>query len=217
MNLTAERLQQILPRAPRPWLTACLELMPAAGIDTPNEVASFLAQCGHESDDFRRLEENLSYSAVRMAQVWKRFASNPQEKDPKKRTPNELAAKYQHNPESLANFVYANIIGNGDEASGDGWRFHGRGPIQLTGRANYEACGYDIGEELLARPELLLTPYTGIRSALWFWRTTNLDDLDDDADARLETRRINGGETGLEHRQKLLNHILRNLEASWTS
>lgn len=206
MNLTAERLQQILPRAPRPWLAACIELMPSAGIDTPNEVASFLAQCAHESDDFRRLEENLNYSAERLMQVW-----------PRRFPTFEIARKYEHVPERLANFVYANRIGNGDEASGDGWRFHGRGPIQLTGRRNYDACGYDIGEELLVRPELLLTPNVGIRSALWFYRTHNLDEVDDDEDVRIETRRINGGETGLEHRQKLFNHILRNLEASWTS
>ncbi len=203
MNLTAERLQHILPRAPRPWLDACIELMPAAGIDTPNEVASFLAQCAHESDDFRRLEENLNYSAERLMQVW-----------PRRFPTFEIARKYEHVPERLANFVYANRIGNGDEASGDGWRFHGRGPIQLTGRRNYTACGEDIGADLIGHPELLLTPYTGIRSALWFWRTHNLDEIDDDEDVRLETRRTNGGEIGLAHRQRLFNHILRHLEAA---
>ncbi len=202
MNLAAERLQQILPRAPRSWLAACVELMPAAGIDTPHEVASFLAQCAHESNEFTHLEENLNYSAERLMQVW-----------PRRFIRYEFAQRYEHSPERLANYVYANRMGNGDEASGDGWRFHGRGPIQLTGRSNYTTCGEDIGDNLVAQPDFLLTPYTGIRSALWFWRTHNLDDVDDDEDVRIETRRINGGETGIEHRQKLFNHILRHLEA----
>ncbi len=203
MNLTVERLRAVLPRAPAAWLDACVELMPTAGIDTPHEVASFLAQCAHESNEFTRLEENLNYSAERLMQVW-----------PRRFPTFEIASKYERSPERLANFVYANRIGNGDEASGDGWRFHGRGPPQLTGRHNYTACGEDMGYDLLANPELLLTPYVGIRSALWFWRTHNLDELDDDEDVRLETRRINGGQTGIEHRQKLFEHILRHLEAA---
>lgn len=199
----AVTLAAALPRAPMPWLESCIELMPTAGIDTPHEMASFLAQVAHESDEFRRLEENLNYSAERLMQVW-----------PRRFPTFEIARKYEHSPERLANYVYSNRIGNGDEASGDGWRFHGRGPIQLTGRRNYTACGEDIGEDLVAQPELLLTPFIGIRSALWFWRTHNLDEVDDDEDVRIETRRINGGETGIEHRQKLFNHILRHLEAA---
>lgn len=203
MTVDLRRLSAALPRAPAPWLSACIDLMPAAGIDTPHEIASFLAQCAHESNEFTRLEENLTYSSERLMQVW-----------PRRFPTFEIAQKYERSPERLANYVYANRMGNGDEASGDGWRFHGRGPPQLTGRRNYTACGEDIGEDLVAHPELLLTPYTGIRSALWFWRTHNLDEVDDDADVRIETRRINGGETGLAHRQQLFNHILRHLEAA---
>ena len=202
MNLTADALQPILPRAPRAWLQTAIEECPKAGIDTPHEFASFLAQCAHESNEFTRLEENLNYSAERLMQVW-----------PRRFTAFDFAQRYEYSPERLANYVYSNRIGNGDEASGDGWRFHGRGPIQLTGRRNYTACGEDIGADLIGHPELLLTPHTGIRSALWFWRTMNLDEMDDDEDVRLESRRINGGETGLAHRQQLFNHILRNLEA----
>ncbi len=214
--ITVQTLRGALPRAPQPWLAACVELMPTAGIDTPHEVASFLAQCAHESNEFTHLEENLNYSAARLAQVWKRFATNP-DAPLEDRQPNALALRLEHNPEELANYIYADENRGpksklGNIQPGDGWRFHGRGPIQLTGRSNYTACGEDIGEDLVARPELLLTPYTGIRSALWFWRP--LDDVDDDEDVRIETRSINGGETGLQHRQKLFNHILRHLEAA---
>lgn len=203
MILTATTLQQMMPRAPRPWLEAMAVELPLAGIDTPHEVASFVAQVAHESNELTHLEENLNYSAERLMVVWpKRFPSH------------DIAQRYEHNPERLANYVYANRIGNGDEASGDGWHFHGRGPIQLTGRRNYAACGADIGEELLAVPGLLLLPLPGIRSALWFWRMMNLDEIDDDRDVKAETRRINGGENGLVERQRYFNHCLRILEAT---
>lgn len=203
MNLNTSILRTVLPKAPRPWLEAIVAELPKHGLDTPEEVASFLAQCAHESNEFTHLEENLNYSAERLMVVWpKRFPSF------------DIAQRYEHVPERLANYVYAHRMGNGDEASGDGWRFHGRGPIQLTGRRNYAACGTDIGEGLLVVPELLLKPVVGIRSALWFWKITNLDKFDDDRDVKVETRRINGGENGLAHRQQLFNHYLRLLEAA---
>lgn len=203
MNLTADALQQTMPRAPRAWLDVMATELPKWGIDMPYEVASFVAQIAHESVDLTHLEENLNYSAERLMQVWpRRFPSF------------EIAQKYERMPEKLANYVYANRLGNGEEASGDGWRYHGRGPIQLTGRRNYAACGANLGEDLLGNPGLLLTPVVGIQSALWFWRSNNLDELDDDADVRLETRRINGGETGLVHRQAAFDHFLKILEAA---
>ena len=203
MQLTADTLQQMMPRAPRAWLEAMAVELLLAGIDTPHEGASFVAQISHESNDLTHLEENLSYSAERLMQVWpRRFPSF------------EIAQKYEHLPDKLANYVYAHRLGNGEEASGDGWRYHGRGPIQLTGRRNYAACGANLGEDLLGNPGLLLTPAVGIQSALWFWRSMNLDELDDDADVRLETRRINGGETGLAHRQAIMNRCLQILGAA---
>lgn len=217
MILTTKLLQKAMPKAPAAWLEVLPGELFSAGIDTLHEVASFLAQVAHESNDFMRLEENLNYSAERLMMVWpKRFPgyniAQEDESAPQRLANYALAQKYAHAPQRLANYVYANRIGNGDEASGDGWRFHGRGPIQLTGRRNYTACGKDIGADLVAQPELLLTPYTGIRSALWFWRMMNLDELDDDEDVRLETRRINGGETGLAHRQAEFNRIKVALE-----
>lgn len=203
MKLTVELLQATMPKAPSAWLAVMADELPKHGVDTPNEIASFIAQVAHESNELTHLEENLNYSAERLMVVW-----------PKRFPTFEVAQRYEHVPERLANYVYANRMGNGDEASGDGWRFHGRGPIQLTGRRNYAACGADIGEGLLVVPELLLTPSVGIRSALWFWRMMNLDELDDDRDVKVETRRINGGETGLADRQRYFNHCLRILEAA---
>lgn len=219
MNLTAAVLLQIMPRAPRPWLEVMAAELPDWDINTPHEVASFVAQVSHESNDLTHLEENLNYSAGRLAQVWARFARNPNAVS-SQRIPNDLAYRYEHHPEALANYIYSSVtsvgrrLGNGDERSGDGWRFHGRGPIQITGRNNYEEYGLWMGVDLVASPELLLTPQIGMLSAIWYWRTHNLDVLDDDEDVRLETRRINGGETGLAHRQAIFDRALKILEAA---
>lgn len=217
MNLSVTVLQSIMPKAPADWLAAMIEELPKWGIDTPNEVASFIAQIAHESNELTRLVENLNYSATRMSQVWKRFAMNPD--DPlDKRQPNWLAFKLERNPQALANFIYDDANRGpksklGNVQIGDGWRFHGRGPIQLTGRDAYTQCGHDIGEDLVNNPGLLLTPFTGIRSACWFWKTRDLDAVDDDDDVRLDTRRINGGETGLVHRQAYMDKALPLLRA----
>jgi len=197
MNLTVSKLKLVMPRAPDGWLEPLVDGLQKSSIDTPQEVASFVSQIAHESVEFTRLEENLNYTAQRLVQIW-----------PKRFTTVEIAQMYARQPEKLANNVYANRIGNGDTASGDGWRFRGRGPIQITGRRNYTRCGADIGVDLIVKPELLLTPSIGIQSALWFWRDAKLDAVDDDADVRAETRRINGGETGFYLRQAYFNHCL---------
>lgn len=203
MILTPALLQATMPKAPAAWISVMADELPKHGIDTPLEVASFIAQIAHESRELTHLEENLNYSAERLMVVW-----------PKRFTSYEIAQRYEHVPERLANYVYANRMGNGEEASGDGWRFRGRGPIQLTGRRNYAACDADIKAGLLVVPDLLLTPSVGIRSALWFWKLMNLDEVDDDRDVKVETRRINGGETGVVERQRYFNHCLRILEAA---
>ena len=213
-----EKLKQALPKAPIPWLNAVIEQCPKAGIDTPNELASFLAQCAHESNEFTRLEENLNYSDRRLAQVSKRFAANPEEENTALRMPNALAIRLQRNPEALANYWYDDANRGpksklGNIIPGDGWRFHGRGPIQITGRDNYTRLQKETGIDVHTHPEILLLPTPGIISACWYWKTHNLDAVDDDNDMRLETRRINGGEIGLKDRQNLFNHILMYLEA----
>ena len=197
-----EKLKKALPKAPVAWLIAAIEQCPKAGIDTPNELASFLAQCAHESSEFTKLEENLNYSANRLMVIW-----------PKRFPTLEFALKYEHNPQRLANYVYANRMGNGAEASGDGWRNRGRGPFQVTGADNYKLLQKETGLDVIAHPEILLTPTPGIISACWYWKKHNLDAVDDDKDVRVETRWINGGEIGLKERQNLFNHILMYLEA----
>ena len=214
-----EKLQQALLRSPIPWLYAVIEECPKFGIDTTNELASFLSQCAHESSEFTQLEENLNYSAGRLAQVSTRFAANPEEKNTALRMPNAIAINVQRNPEALANYWYDDANRGpksklGNIHPGDGWRYRARGPLGITGADNYKLLQKETGLEVLEHPDILFTPTPGIISACWYWKTHNLDAVDDDKDMRLETRKINGGEIGLQDRQKLFNHILMYLEAA---
>ena len=156
-------------------------------INTPKRQAAFIGQCAVESANFTRLQENLNYSAQRLTQVWP------------SRFPNiNMAESYAHNPEKLADFVYAGRMGNLQD--GDGWKFHGRGLIQLTGRENYANCGSGVGVDLIDNPDLLLTPKYAALSAGWFWNRKQLNLLADSGDIETMTKRINGGLTGLNER-----------------
>jgi putative chitinase len=156
-------------------------------INTPKRQAAFIGQCAVESANFTRLQENLNYSAQRLTQVWP------------SRFPNiNMAEAYAHNPEKLADFVYAGRMGNLQD--GDGWKFHGRGLIQLTGRENYANCGSGVGVDLIDNPDLLLTPKYAALSAGWFWNKKGLNTLADTQEYGAMTRRINGGLTGLDER-----------------
>ena len=156
-------------------------------LDTPKRQAAFIGQCAVESANFTRLQENLNYSAQRLTQVWP------------SRFPNiNMAEAYAHNPEKLADFVYAGRMGNLQD--GDGWKFHGRGLIQLTGRENYANCGSGVGVDLIDNPDLLLTPKYATLSAGWFWNKKGLNTLADTQEYGAMTRRINGGLTGLDER-----------------
>lgn len=202
MDITKALLKKLLPTTPDAWLEALADWLPKCGIDTPHELASFLAQVVHESDEFRNLEENLNYSAERLMVVW-----------PKRFRDYDVASQYDHAPEKLANYVYDDARRDekhklGNILPGDGWRFRGRGPIQLTGRAAYTECGAAIGEDLVAFPDKVKEPFIGVRVACWFWKTRNLDAVDDDEDVRVDTRKINGGETGLVRRQALFDKYL---------
>ena len=203
MDLKA--LKAVMPRAPEAWLLPILERPQWYGIDTPAELASFVAQIAVESDELTRLEENLNYSAQGLANTWARFSVTKVRKGP----PTERAFAIQHNPQRIANIVYANRLGNGDEASGDGWAHRGMGPIQLTGKRNQEKCGKAINQPLVNRPELLLVPAAGIESACWFWKVNLLDRFDDDDSAEEESVRVNGGDHGIERRQAYLDKGLR--------
>jgi putative chitinase len=163
-------------------------------INTPLRLAHFLAQCGHESGGFRATQENLNYSAKGLNGIFKKYF------------PTEAsAAAYARNPQKIANKVYANRMSNGDEASGDGFKFRGRGYIQLTGRANYTLFGKAIGEDVTGNPDIVSGKYA-LLSAAWFWSNNGLNKLADggstDAVVTTITRRVNGGTIGLADRIK---------------
>ena len=163
-------------------------------INTPLRLAHFLAQCGHESGGFRATQENLNYSAKGLMGTFKKYF------------PTEaLANAYQRNPQKIANKVYANRMANGDEASGDGYKFRGRGYIQLTGKDNYTQFGNSIGENITSNPDVVSGKYA-LLSAAWFWSKNGLNKLADggatDAVVTSITKRVNGGTIGLADRIK---------------
>jgi putative chitinase len=163
-------------------------------INTPLRLAHFLAQCGHESGGFRATQENLNYSAKGLNGIFKKYF------------PTEAAAAaYARNPQKIANKVYANRMDNGSEASGDGYKFRGRGYIQLTGRANYTLFGKAIGEDIATNPDVVSGKYA-LLSAAWFWSKNGLNKLADggatDAVVTSITKRVNGGTIGLADRIK---------------
>jgi putative chitinase len=168
------------------------EAMTKYGISTPARQAAFLAQLAHESAELRRTQENLNYSWERLRKVFPRyFRTDPE------------AQAYDRQPERIANRIYANRMLNGDETSGDGWRFRGRGPIQVTGRENYRKSGQALGIALESDPDRLLDPAIGCMAAAWYWHSRGLNSLadsDDENAFREITRRINGGFFGLEER-----------------
>lgn len=146
------------------WCEILNDLLPKYKIDTPQRMAAFIAQCSHESAHFTDLKENLNYGAKGLVMTW-----------PKRFTTPELVNKYTRQPEQIANYVYANRLGNGDEASGDGWRYCGRGLIQLTGKSNYQAFADSIEMNLEDVPNYLETKKGAVEAACWFWKQNNLN------------------------------------------
>lgn len=166
-------------------------------ISTPLRMAAFIGQAGHESGNFRMLEENLNYRAETLMKVW-----------PKRFPTLEFAKQYEKNPKKIANSVYANRMGNRDEASGDGFRFKGRGLFQLTGHSGYYHAGQALGEDFVMQPELVATPMYAALTAGWFWNTHKLNQFADNRDWKMMTKKINGGFIGLADREKHINHAL---------
>jgi putative chitinase len=202
MQLTQEQLKQIIPNNPYVdhWCEALNKILPDYEIDTPERVAAFLAQCAHESGGFTALHENLNYRAVTLRKVFPKYFPD-----------DAIAEQYAGQPnkqELIANRVYANRMGNGDEASGDGFRYCGRGLIQLTGKQNYTKFAESIDTPVDQIPEFLQTFEGAIQSACWFWETNNLNQYADSGDILTMTKRINGGTIGLEDRTKHYNHAL---------
>ena len=179
------------------WCDALNKLLPDYGIDTPQRVAAFIAQAAHESGNFTALHENLNYRWESLRKVFPKYFPT-----------DELAQQYAHNQEAIANRVYANRMGNGDEASGDGFRYCGRGLIQLTGKTNYQNFADSIETPVEEVTDYLGTFEGAVQSACWFWETNNLNKWADAGDIKTMTKIINGGFIGLDDRIKHYEHAL---------
>ena len=204
MELTLEQLKQLLPKNPyvEHWHRALAQLLPDYEINTPKRIAAFIAQCAHESGNFLFLKENLNYKAASLRKVFPKYFPT-----------DELAAQYANKPEKIANRVYGGRMGNGDEASGDGYRYCGRGLIQLTGKQNYTWFAASLEISVEEASEYLQTFEGAAQSACWFWETNKLNDWADKGDIVTLTKRINGGTIGLEDRIKHYEHALHVLGA----
>jgi len=202
--LSKAQLAQIIPGNPYldHWHHALEQALPDYDINTPSRVAAFLAQCAHESGGFRALKENLNYKAASLRRVFPKYFPN-----------DDLATSYAGKQEMIANRVYGNRMGNGPEESGDGYKYCGRGLIQLTGKSNYQAFADSIETPVEDIPEYLATFEGAVQSACWFWESNNLNQFADKGDILTMTKRINGGTIGLEDRTKHYEHALHVLGA----
>lgn len=193
--VNAEQLQKL--HIGLEWVPALNEAFTRWGIVTPQQQAAFIGQCGHECGNFKVLEENLNYRAETLMKLW-----------PKRFPTREIADQYARNPKKIANMVYANRMGNRDEASGDGYRFRGRGCIGLTGSDAYYHAGKALGVDFWAEPDLVATPQYAALTAGWFWNTHKLNALADVSNWVGLTKKINGGTIGLDDRVKHTNQAL---------
>jgi len=207
MELTKQQLKQLLPKNPYVdhWHHALEQLLPDYDINTPKRIAAFVAQCAHESGGFTAIKENLNYKAPTLRKLFSKYFPN-----------DELAAVYASKPnrqEAIANRIYASRMGNGDEKSGDGYRYCGRGLIQLTGKSNYQNFADSLEMNVEDVPEYLATFEGAAQSACWFWEANNLNRFADAGDIKGLTKAINGGYIGLEDRIKHYEHALHVLGA----
>jgi len=171
------------------WVDPLNETFQKFSILTPKQQGAFIGQCGHECGNFKVLEENLNYRAATLMKLW-----------PKRFPTQEVANSYEKNPKKIANMVYSSRMGNRDEASGDGYRFRGRGCIQLTGHSNYYHAGVSCGVDFVMSPDLVGTPKYAAITAGWFWSTHNCNTLSENQDWIALTKKINGGTIGLKER-----------------
>ena len=201
-EFTKEHLAEIISDDADNWYDALCELLPKYGITTERRVAHFLSQCAHESAGFKSLEENLNYSAKSLRAVFGRYFGDAPKRD---------ADEYHRKPEMIANYVYMDEfrkykMGNVNE--GDGWLFRGRGLKQLTGRENYTRFGKSVDMTAEEAAEYVATPAGAVESACWFWDANNLNSIADTDDVVKMTKKINGGNIGLEDRQKRYKHAM---------
>lgn len=172
------------------------DVLPLYEIDTKERVAAFIAQCAHESVEFTRLKENMNYTAARLLIVF-----------PKRVTP-DVAVTLAGKPEAIGNYVYANMNGNGDVKSGDGYKYRGRGAIQLTGKNNYREVGEQLGLDLVGRPELIEEPYNAIHTACAYWQENDLNAIVDSGDFVKLTAKINRAKEGMKERVNYFNRAM---------
>lgn len=198
-DFTEAKLRQILVGAPHvdQWFKAIYEILPDYEIDTPNRVACWLGQTAHESGGYRALRENLNYSADGLNKLFKKYFPTVADATP-----------YARQPEKIANKIYSSRMGNGDERSGDGWKYRGRGLIQLTGKSNYTWFAASIETDIEETTRFLETYEGAVQSACWFWENNNLNALADKLDIKMMTKKINGGFIGLDDRIKHINHAV---------
>ena len=176
------------------YINALNKILPEYKVNTKLRLCHFLAQILHESGNLKYKSENLNYSAKALRSVFPKYFKT-----------DEIANQYARKPEKIANRVYANRMGNGDEASGDGWLRRGRGLIQLTGTDNYKACTKALNVDLMKNPDLIISnAEICMKTACWFWNSKKLNELADKDDIKSITKRINGGYNGIEDRESIL-------------
>ena len=209
MRLTDDILKKVFPQSTetlrKRFLPHLQEQMEAYAITDPRQVRAFLAQIGAESGQLHHTVENLNYSASGLRTVFGRYFPT-----------DAIASAYARKPEKIANRVYADRLGNGGEASGDGWRYRGRGLIQTTGKANYQRLSQETGTDFVLQPDLLAMDKFAVMSACAFWVRNGLNETALNLTGRQEddvfkaiTRRINGGYNGLDERRKLYQSAKR--------
>ena len=200
--LSTDQMKTIIPDMnwgkAQAYLPHLNTVLPKYDINTNLRRAHFLAQLSHESGGLHYSEENLNYSAKALRITFKKYFET-----------DELAQEYERQPEKIANRVYANRMGNGDEASGDGWKYRGRGLIQLTGKENYQNFSKDNGIDCVSNPDLILEPEWALTSACWYWKKRNINKYADADDLHMVTKRVNGGTIGILHRQHYLEAYKR--------
>ena len=204
MQLTVSQLKEMVPGIPYAdhWVEALNQLLPDYEINTPKRIAAFIAQCAHESGGFKFLSENLNYKAESLVKIFGKYFADV-----------GTAKAYEKQPAKIANKIYANRMGNGDEASGDGFKYRGRGLIQLTGKDNYSWFAASIETPVEQAAQYLETFEGAAQSACWFWETNKLNGWADKGDIEKMTKIINGGTIGLEDRKKHYAHALQVLGA----
>ena len=204
MKLTVSQLKQMVPGITHAdhWIEAFDQLLPDYEINTPKRIAAFIAQCAHESGGFKFLKENLNYKAESLMKTFPKYFSDK-----------DTANAYAKQPVKIANRVYASRMGNGDEASGDGYKYCGRGLIQLTGKTNYDWFAASLEISASEASEYLETFEGAAQSACWFWESNNLNVEADAGDIKKMTKKINGGYIGLDDRIKHYEHALHILGA----